>query len=445
MCVTMQKDKKIKPSILPGFMELLPREQLAFDSMVKKIRESFELFGFSPLDTPIIEKAEILTAKSGKETERQMYRFSKGDNDLALRFDLTIPLARYVSQYFNKLTFPFKRYQIGKVYRGEKPQKGRFREFYQCDIDIIDKENLDLVNDAEILAVIYFTFKNLDLGDFQIGINNRKILVGIINLLGMEERSADILRAIDKLEKTGAKEFEKSLNGIGLNSEQIETLNNLLSMTGNSEEVVSKLKSLEIKNDLFKEGVNELEKVSKYIKFQDIPEANWKIDLKIARGLDYYTGTVYETVLSDYPDLGSVCGGGRYDNLAEFFTEKKLPGVGISIGLTRLFSQLKERGVPLEDKTTPTKFLILPLEAPLETCFSLATKVRNAGIPTEVYTKQDKLGKMLEYANRIGVPYVGIIGENELKNNSVTVKDMDSGEQNTVSFDETAEYLTRSI
>jgi len=435
--------KIIKPTILSGFMELLPRDQLAFNSMLESIRESFELFGFLPIDTVMIEKSEILSAKSGGETEQQIYRFQKGKNDLSLRFDLTVPLARYVSQNLNDLTFPFRRYQIGKVFRGEKPQKGRFREFYQCDIDVIGKETLDIVNDAEIPAVIYFVFNKLNVGAYTISINNRKVLEGFNNELGFSEKSKEILKALDKIDKIGRENFLLMLEEIGLNKEQIKKYVDFISIDGPADVVIAGLKSLGISNETFKKGLQEIEEVSKYLKYQNIPEEFWKLDLKIARGLEYYTGTVYETKINEYPEFGAVCSGGRYDNLAEYYTNKKLPGVGISIGLTRLFYMLNENNLVKKDRGTPTKLLILPLDIELNECFGLATELRFSGIPTEVFTKKKDLRGMLNFANKIGVPYVGIIGEKELESGSITVKDMLSGEQVSVAAGEIVEFLKK--
>jgi len=437
---------KVIPSILPGFMELLPKEQLVFNSMVKTIQESYELFGFVPLDTPIIEKAEVLMAKGGDEAEKQTYRFKKGDNDLALRFDLTVPLARYVSEHFNDLNFPFRRYQIGKVYRGEKPQKGRFREFYQCDIDIIGNGTLDLVNDAEILAVIFFTFNRLEIGKFQIRLNNRKLLTGFMQDLGLTDKTAEILRLIDKLEKIGKGQLTAELKNIDVKEFQINKLFAFLTVTGDSATTLSKLKDLEITNETFVKGLEDLEEVVKYIKYLDIPETNWKIDPTIARGLDYYTGTVYETNLTDYPELGSICSGGRYDDLAQYYTDKKLPGVGISIGLTRLFYQLNNMNLLKTIAITPTKFLLLPLTEELKLPFSIATKMRVSLIPTEVYTgKESGIRKKLEYANKIGVPYVGILGTDEIKKGTIVVKDMKTGVQNTVTQEALGGFLKSKL
>ena len=440
----MPNENKIRPSILPGFMELLPNEQLVFNSMLKTIQESYELFGFVPLDTPIIEKEEVLLAKAGIEATKQTYVFKKGDQEQALRFDLTVPLARYVSQHIRDLIFPFRRYQIGKVYRGEKPQKGRFREFYQCDVDIIGKGSLDFINDAEILAVTYFTFNKLGLGKFCIRLNNRKILSGFIGDLGIKNQVTDVMRLIDKLEKVGKEIFVKELKSLNLSNNQIEVLTNLLTISENASSTIKRLREIKIKNSMFNDGVNELEEVVKYIKYLDIPETNWKIDLSIARGLDYYTGTVYETVLVDHPELGSVCSGGRYDNLAEYYTEEKLPGVGISLGLTRLFYQLNELNLVDKHSLTPTKVLLLPLTESLSETFSIATQLRLNSIPTEVYAHQTSLRKKLEYCNKLGVEYAGIIGENELKDSSVTLKNMKTGEQNSVKQKDLVNFLAPS-
>ena len=333
---------KVTPKTLPGFMELLPNNQVEFNQMVEKIKESYERFGFLPLDTPVIEMSEVLLAKAGGETEKQIYRFLKGENDLALRFDLTVPLAKYISMYYNDLSFPFRRYQIGKVYRGEKPQKGRFREFYQCDIDIIGDGTLSLMNDAEIPSVIYNTFKELGFNDFTICINNRKILNGIFSFLDLAENSTDILRIIDKIEKIGIDAVKGELENLGINENAISTILKFITVEGSTDEKMSELQQLNIKNELFSEGVFELQEVVKYIRALKVPEEYFTVDFTIARGLDYYTGTVYETFLNQYKKIGSVCSGGRYDNLAEFYTDKKLPGVGISIGLTRLFYQLSQ-------------------------------------------------------------------------------------------------------
>ena len=426
-------------------MELLPNEQLVFNSMLKTIQESYELFGFVPLDTPIIEKSEVLLAKAGSETDNQTYGFKKGDTNQTLRFDLTVPLARYVSQHFQNLIFPFRRYQIGKVYRGERPQKGRFREFYQCDVDIVGKGSLDFVNDAEILAVTYFTFNRLGLGNFNIKLNNRKVLSGFIENLGVGDKVADIMRLIDKLEKIGKDTFTEELKSFNLDGNKISILSNLLTIQDGAEDTIKHLRELKIQNDIFIEGVNELEEVIKYIKYLDIPETNWKIDLSVARGLNYYTGTVYETILVDHPELGAVCSGGRYDNLAEYYTKEKLPGVGISLGLTRLFSQLNELNLIDKHLLTPTKVLLLPLTESLAETFGIATKLRLQSIPTEVDTRQISLRKKLEYCNKLGVKYAGIIGENELNDDTITLKDMETGEQTSVKQKDLGTFLKAAL
>lgn len=435
----------VKPSILPGFMELLPSDQLLLNKMLDTIRATYETYGFVPLDTPIIEKSEILLAKSGGETEKQIYRFNKGENDLSLRFDLTVPLARYVAQHYNDLTFPFRRYHIGKVFRGEKPQKGRFREFYQCDIDIIGNEKLSIINDAEILSVIYSTFKALGFEDFTIRINNRKILNGFFEYLNISNK-ADVLRTIDKLDKTGEASVAKELKELGLDNEAVEKIIRFINIKGNSAETAGSLKDMGVETSMFLEGIEELEKVCEYVRHFGIPEKNVAVDLTIARGLDYYTGTIYETVLDQYPSIGSVCSGGRYDNLAQNYTEKKLPGVGISIGLTRLFYQLREAGIISGGKrATTTGLLIIPMKGTVDYALEFSTKTRQAGIPTEVYLNEGKMGKMFAYADKLGIPYAVVVGEDEIKNGAFSLKDMKTGEQTSLSVDEIIEKIKADL
>lgn len=425
------------PSILPGFMELLPADQVLFNKMLDTIRATYERFGFIPLDTPVIEKSEILLAKSGGDTEKQIYRFTKGDNDLSLRFDLTVPLARYVAQHYNDLTFPFRRYHTGKVFRGEKPQKGRFREFYQCDIDIIGNETLSLVNDAEILSVIYSTFKALGFDDFTIRINNRKVLNGFFEGLGVTSK-ADVLRIVDKIEKIGPEKTARELGELGLDAGIVDKIIKFIGIKGTTSEVIESLKQMQIDNAVFTTGVDELEKVCSLIGSFGIPEQNFDLDLTIARGLDYYTGTIYETILNKYPAIGSVCSGGRYDNLAENYTEKKLPGVGISIGLTRLFYQLREAGIIGQDKkkATPTVLLLIPMQDMMSHTLDIATKIRESGISTEVYYNEGKLGKKFAYADKLGIPYAAVIGEDEIKSGQFKLKDMNTGDQQLMTLDE---------
>jgi len=426
----------VQPSILPGFMELLPADQLQFNKMLDTIKKTYETFGFIPLDTPDIEKSEILLAKSGGETEKQIYRFNKGDNDLSLRFDLTVPLARFVAQHYGELTFPFRRYHIGKVHRGEKPQKGRFREFYQCDIDIIGNESLGLINEAEILGVIYATFKALGFDAFTIRINNRKVLNGFFEAMEVKD-NAEVLRVMDKIDKIGRDAVAKELSETGINAETVRNILDFVSIKGSDEQVIEALNKLNIENELFKTGVKELETICGTIGGFGVPENNHAIDLTIARGLDYYTGTVYETILNDYPSIGSVCSGGRYDNLAQSYTNKKLPGVGISIGLTRLYYQLREAGLLGESKkASPTELLIIPMKGTMDYALKTATEVRTNGIPTEVYLNEGKIGKMFSYADKLGIPYVAVAGEDEVNNGTLTLKDMQTGEQTTISVDE---------
>ncbi len=433
--------EKVLPKTLPGFMELLPNEQVLFNEMREKIQKTYEKFGFQPIDTPIIEASEVLLAKAGGETEKQIYRFNKGESDLSLRFDLTVPLAKYVTEYYPNLTFPFRRYQIGKVYRGEKAQRGRFREFYQCDIDIIGENELSLINDAEIPSIIYNTFKELGFDDFTISVNNRKILNGLFSYLSLNDKSVDILRIIDKIDKIGKENVVKEIEKLDVEKEKIDTIMNFISITGSIEETISALKSMNINDDLFMQGVAELEEVTKNIKLFGVPTENYKIDLTIARGLDYYTGTVYETFLNKYRQLGSVCSGGRYDNLSEYYTDRKMPGVGISIGLTRLFFQLTDSKIIEAENRSISKVMIVSMVDDFSKCIEVATNLRENGINTQIYTDKAKVKNQFKYASRLNIPYVVIIGEDEVQNNTVSVKNMESGEQVTVSIEEAIRIL----
>lgn len=430
----------VKPSILAGFMELIPSEQILFNKMMDTIRKNYEKFGFLPIDTPVIEKAEVLLAKDGGETEKQIYSFQKGDTDLALRFDLTVPLARYVAQHYSELTFPFRRYHIGKVYRGEKAQRGRFREFYQCDIDIIGNGTLDIINDAEIPSVIYSTFKDLGFDAFTIKINNRKVLKGFFQYLGIDD-SQEVLRSIDKLEKIGEEGVIKELEEQGLERNAIDNIINFINIKGSNAEIIKSLKILNIDNEIFNIGVEELELVNRYVGAFGVPEKNFTIDLTIARGLDYYTGTVYETFLNDYPNIGSICSGGRYDNLAGFYTKQKLPGVGISIGLTRLFYQLNEAKLIKSEDNSLTKVIIIPMGDYLEKSVEVAGILRENDINTQVYLENVKVGKKFGYADKLSIPYAIIIGEEEVKSNLYTLKNMKSGEQNLLTLGEILNIL----
>ena len=378
--------KRIQPKTLPGFMELLPEDQILFNKIIDTIRSVYEKFGFLPLDTPVIEYSEILLAKAGGETEKQIYRFNKGDNDLALRFDLTVPLARYVAEHYAYLTFPFKRYQISKVFRGERPQKGRYREFYQCDIDVIGNETLPLIYDAEIPAIIYEIFNQLNLGAFVIKINNRKILNGFFKSLDLIDEASDILRVIDKLDKIGIDNVKKELVDLNISDDDIETIIKFIQIKGNNYDILEALQNNNISDETYLEGVAELKEVLEQIKKFGIKDDYYRIDLTIARGLDYYTGTVYETNLIDYPKLGSVCSGGRYENLTGFYTEQNLPGIGISIGLTRLFSQLKREGIISSSRKSLIDALVIPLDQNnLTYIMEVANNLRANDIKTDVY------------------------------------------------------------
>lgn len=433
---------KVEPKTLPGFMELLPSDQIEFNSIKEKIQKSYEKFGFLPLDTPIIEASEVLLAKAGGETEKQIYRFNKGDNDLSLRFDLTVPLAKYVAANFGELSFPFRRYQIGKVYRGEKAQAGRFREFYQCDIDIIGDGSLSIMNDAEIPSVIYSTFKSLGFEDFTICINNRKILNGLFKSLDLEEKSGDILRVIDKIEKIGKENVIKELEDEGVEKAKIEKIISFIEIEGDTDGKIAELNKLGITEPVFVEGVSELEQVVKMIRTYKVPDKNFKVDLTIARGLDYYTGTVYETFLDDYKKLGSVCSGGRYENLAEYYTDKKLPGVGISIGLTRFFYQMKKENILKDEPKAISKILVATMsEENIEYAIGVAEAIRNAGINVETSLGDKKIKAKFKYADKLQIPYVAVIGEEEVNQNQISLKNMQTGEQETLSIDEVIEKI----
>ena len=428
--------EKVEPRTLAGFMELLPNEQILFNQMKEKIEKTYKKFGFLPLDTPVIELAEVLLAKAGGETEKQIYRFQKGDTDLALRFDLTVPLAKYVAKNYGNLSFPFRRYQIGKVYRGERAQKGRYREFYQCDIDIIGDGELDLINDAEIPAIIYTIFKELGFEDFTIKINNRRILNGLFESVEQKENAVEILRIIDKIEKIGKEAVIEEFKKLGLQEKQINNIINFIEIEGTSDEKIEKLENLGIENETYLKGVEELKTVVKNVRLFGVPDTNFKVDLTIARGLDYYTGTVYETFLNDYREIGSVCSGGRYENLAEYYTDKSLPGVGVSIGLTRLFYKLNELNIIKADRKSVADILIIPMVENLEEPIQLATKLRSIGINTEIYLNNKKLKAKFKYADKLEIPYVIVLGEDEIKANEVTLKNMKTGNEKKLPMDE---------
>ena len=434
---------KMKPRTLSGFMELLPHRQAQMNWMMDILRQSYELYGFTGLDTPVIEAAEVLLAKGGGDTEKQIYRFQKGDSDLALRFDLTVPLAKYVALHYNDLAFPFRRYQIGKVYRGERPQRGRFREFYQADIDIIGDGKLDILCEAEIPSVIYRTFTALGLEDFQIRLNNRKVLSGLFDLLGLGDKATDVMRTIDKLEKIGKEKVLEVLTGEFAVAE--DAASKLLEVL-ESADPMEALEKLKGQNELLDTGIQELSQVVRHMGDFGVPETHFKVDLTIARGLDYYTGTVYETQMTRHPEIGSICSGGRYDNLAAFYTDKQLPGVGISIGLTRLFYVLEEQGL-LNDEllTAPADALILPMTEDLSPAISLATQLRQANIRTQLYTEQKKFKAKMSYADKLKVPFVLFLGEDEVNAAAVSIKNMRTGEQETIPQEQAAGWLLSKI
>ena len=438
---------KMTPRTLSGFMELLPQPQQQMERMMDILRRTYSLYGFTPLDTPVIEASEVLLAKGGGETEKQIYRFQKGDADLALRFDLTVPLAKYVALHYNDLSFPFRRYQIGKVYRGERAQRGRFREFYQADIDVIGDGKLDITNEAEIPAIIYQTFTELGLKRFQIRVNNRRILNGFYAMQGLTEKSGDIMRTVDKLDKIGAEKVRTLLTDeVGVSAENADEILKFIAITGGNEQVLAALEGYRGRSEVFDEGLDQLNTVVKYLSAFGVPAENFAVDLTIARGLDYYTGTVYETTLLDHPEIGSVCSGGRYDNLAEYYTDKQLPGVGISIGLTRLFYVLGEQGMLNPDlPTAPADVLILPMTADLAPAVTLATRLRAAGVRTQLYTEQKKFKAKMNYADKLGVPYVVFLGDDEIAGNLVACKDMTSGEQTTLPFDATLSLIQSGL
>ena len=438
---------KVSPRTLSGFMELLPEQQMKMERMMEILRQSYSVYGFTPLDTPIIESAEVLLAKGGGETEKQIYRFMKGESDLALRFDLTVPLAKYVAGHYGELTFPFRRYQIGKVYRGERAQRGRFREFYQADIDVIGDGKLDIINEAEIPAIIYNTFSKLGITKFKIKVNNRKILNGFYAMNGMSERAGDIMRTVDKLDKIGAEKVRQLLiDDVKMLPCKVENVLDFMAICGSNDEVIAALERYRGMDATFDQGLDELKTVTGYLAAFGVPAENFAVDLTIARGLDYYTGTVYETEMTEHPEIGSVCSGGRYDNLAEYYTDKQLPGVGISIGLTRLFYVLNEQGL-LSDEivTAPCDALVIPMTEDAGFAISTATALRAGGVRTQLYGEKKKFKAKMSYADKIKVPFVVLVGEDEINEGVLSVKNMQTGEQVKLSPAAAAEHIAAVI
>ena len=438
---------KIKPRTLSGFMELQPDKQVQMDKMRAVLAETYARYGFTPLDTPAIEAAEVLLAKGGGETEKQIYRFTKGESDLALRFDLTVPLAKYVAANYGQLTFPFRRYQIGKVWRGERAQRGRFREFYQADIDIIGDGALDILNEAEIPAIIYDTFTRLGLHRFRIRVNNRKVLNGFFAILGLSGQAGDVLRTIDKLDKIGADKVRELLTDTcGVAVEQADEILRFIACPGTSADKLAFLEQYRGRNETFDTGLDELRTVVGYLPAFGVPEENFELDLTIARGLDYYTGTVYETVLLDHPEVGSICSGGRYDDLAGYYTNKSLPGVGISIGLTRLFYILQEQNM-ISDAvlTAPADVLILPMTDDLSAAVSLASMLRAGGLRVQLYSEKKKFKAKIGYADKLGIPFVIFLGEDEIAQHVCALKNMATGVQEALTPDAALETIRAEI
>jgi len=435
--------KLVQPRTPSGFTEYLPNEQLEFNRLLDIIKDTYARYGFSPLDTPILELSEVLLAKGGGETEQQVYRFEHGRNDLTMRYDLTVPLARYVAEHEGTLVFPFRRSQIGKVYRAERAQAGRFREFYQCDIDVIGSDSP--IVDAELPAIINEIFTKFAFGEFTIRLNDRRILNGFFESIGLSNVSREILRSVDKMEKVTQKELVKELQSVNLDNEQIERILDFTSINGTNDEIISKLRAMNSSSSLFNVGVDMLEALIKALRVMNVPENHFKIDLKIARGLDYYTGTVYETILNDYPEIGSVCSGGRYDNLAEYYTKTSLPGIGISIGLTRLFYTLREIGVISSPSQSPAKLVVMPIdEQEIPFSIALITKLREANIAALLYTERNAVSKKLRYADRMGFEYALVVGVNEVESNTVSLKHMKTGESKTIPLDTLVEYISNA-
>ena len=431
--------EKIKPRTLSGFLELLPDRESQMQTIQQILRDTYSLFGFTPIDTPLMEASEILLAKGGGETEKQIYRFEKGDSDLSLRFDLTVPLAKYVAMNAGQLAFPFRRYQIGKVYRGERAQRGRFREFYQADVDVIGDGTLDPSNEAEMVAIICTVFSRLGLDRFQVRINNRKLLNGLFSWLGLGGKAQAVMTAIDKLDKIGPEKVAALLvEDLDVASDIAEKLMNVVS----APDPAAMLDSLEGSDPALDEGIRELRLVTGLLPSFGVPADKWRLDLTIARGLDYYTGTVYETTLLDHPEVGSVCSGGRYDNLAAYYTDRKLPGVGVSIGVSRLFFILQDQGLLRDEAIVPPcDALVIPMGDVLDWAVQTATVLRNTGIRSQIYMEQKKAKAKFAYADKLSIPFAVVVGEDERNAGTVSLKDLRTGEQQTLSPAQAAEAI----
>ena len=434
----MSEIKRVEPRTLSGFMELLPQEQIKFNEMKRIIEETYELYGFLPQETPIIESSEVLLAKAGGETEKQIYFFTKGDTDLSLRFDLTVPLAKYVAKNYGQLTFPYRRYQIGKVFRGERPQKGRYRELYQCDIDIIGNGKLSIANDAQMPSIIYSIFKRFNFGKFIIRMNNRKILNGLFEEIGLKDQAKEALVIIDKLDKIGMENVKEELRNIGVTEENVVKLEEFFNInkSGDNDEILAALKGLGFKSETFAQGLKEIEELITYVRLFGVEEEYFRIDLTIARGLDYYTGTVYETNIIGYENIGSICSGGRYDNLAEYYTKQNLPGVGISIGLTRLFYVLNELDLIKIEKNSISKAVIVTMGVDFGEGVKVSNALREAGIKNEIYAEDAKTKNKFSYVDNLNIPYCIVIGQDEIDKNMYTLKNMTTGEQEMLSIED---------
>lgn len=420
---------------MPGTMELLPHEQLIFNKMKDIIRETYELFSFLPIDTPALEKTEILLAKGGGETEKQIYNIANTSTDTSLRFDLTVPLARYVSMHEHELKFPFKRYQIAKVYRGERNQKGRYREFYQCDCDIIGDEKLSKFYDAELVKIISIIFKKFGFDRFTIMINNRNIMNGFLKSQGVED-TVEAVRALDKYDKIGRESLEELLLNQGIKADAVKEIIALIEFEGTNEETIKYLEGLGIDNETFLKGLAEMKEVLENIKLFKVDDNNYKFTLKLQRGLDYYTSTVIETVLDDYKELGSVAGGGSYENLTQFYSKRELPGVGISIGLTRLFFQLSEKNILPKFDSEEKSFLVAPLDIDMSYAISVLNELHELGVSSEVLYSKMKMKKMFDFAESYSFDYIIFLGQEELDNKKLSVRDLKSKENLTLTIDE---------
>lgn len=443
--------KKITPQSISGFPEWLPEEKILEQRFFDIIRSNYELCGFIPIETSAVEKREVLTAKGGADKEiYSLTRLTSEESDdaseLALHFDLTVPLARYVAQNYGNLTFPFRRYQMQKVWRGERPQSGRFREFYQCDIDVIGDGELSLMTDAEIPSIIYQVFKEMGIGRFIININNRKILRGYLQHLGISEQNGVLVtRVLDKIEKIGAQRVVLELLDMGISESVAKDLIDFIGISGQNQDVLQTLQEMKI-NDYFAKGVEELAMVVKLMGQLGVPDNSFQVNPRIARGLDYYTGTIYETILADHPGVGSICSGGRYDDLAGFFTDKKLPGVGISIGLTRLLSRLLKAEIVKPSKATTAFVLITTLDQSyMSRYLGLAAKLRAEKINTEVFLEPKKISMQMKYANKKGFSLAIIAGSNEFEKEELQIKNLKTGEQRTISTNSLIEEVKKDL